>query len=436
MTGPKHESALPIPISWKNTPLFPYPIQAVCCVGLCLWGGLPYSAMPQDTVRLRSSPYLPFNDPEPAQYNVKWKNLEMRLRASLQVEFNDNINVASTEPASDISFGPRLGFGFRWLQSRDYQTEFNLDLTYRWYLNNSELNTFGVAPSSEWRHKILIDQNTQMTVYDSFSIDFDPTTRADVSGSPGQILNFRRFTNTAGAQVYWQGYENLTLTGGYSFTIERTLSDDFTEVDRNIHGFSLGSYYQLSPRWTAGLVASYSMNRYVENVNNDSDSVSYGPVVTYKPSRFLLLQGSISYISYSVDQTGTISDTSESDGVNYELAVMHEANSRTKHSLRLRNAINAGFSSNTIETFSAQYNLDTRLGAALTFNSRFAFEDFTASGITGDSGNRYLFSFGFGARLTPNWSTGINYSLAIKNSDLPDRDYTQNRIILDFNRQF
>jgi uncharacterized protein (PEP-CTERM system associated) len=83
-----------------------------------------------------------------------------------------------------------------------------------------------------------------------------------------------------------------------------------------------------------------------------------------------------------------------------------------------------------------QYGYRVRLTSAVTLNATVAYETFDVSGPLGDSGDRYLFSLASGYQLDRYWKVGLEYAFALKNSSLPNRDYTQNRITVNLTRQF
>jgi hypothetical protein len=53
--------------------------------------------------------------------------------------------------------------------------------------------------------------------------------------------------------------------------------------------------------------------------------------------------------------------------------------------------VGLGFGSNFTDSYAVQYTFSTRLSRALSLNATFSYDNYTASNIGGESGNRYLY---------------------------------------------
>lgn len=384
---------------------------------------------------LRSSPYLPYRQPEPAKYNLKWGRLQGRITGEVQTEFNDNINLANTGKLADWSIGPNIGIGFIYPISKEHLMQFSVGAGYRFYLNSPSINSFSIAPNSSWSHTITIG-NVTVDVHDQFSIQVDPTSRGEISGSPNSLVNFRMINNTSGLLASYQPTLRWTLSAGYDYTIARSLSDDFTDLESDTHTFSAGSYHALNQRITAGVQASYSISDQVRRIQNNGETISIGPILSIKPTSHIYLQFSVAYSLSQFDSTGTITDRSNFEGLTFQAAVNHQLNRKISHSVRLSKSVAPGIGSNFTETFNAQYGITTPLSRNITLNSNLGYETFTSSGLTGETADRYIFYIGTGYQLSKKWTVGVSYALAWKDSSQADRDYVQNRVTLGFVRQF
>lgn len=399
------------------------------------WTGInwnPDLALAQDN--LSTSPYLPFPSAEPRPYNLKWGRISGRFEGSLHTEFNDNINLSNLEPEADLSFGPKVGLGFVWPLKRNQVMEFNIGVGYRYFIAHPELNTFNVTPDTRWSHRITIDP-VQFEVYNTFSVQMDPTSQRELSGTGG-LLDFRRIRNVAGLRTEWQPTSTFGLQGGYAYGLDRTLTDQFSFLDRDDHTADAAAFFRLSRRWTAGVSASYTTVRYVEPIQNDGDYFSVGPVLRYQPSRFLQFQASGGYTFSEFDSSGNTLDSNDFTGFTYEFRANHQLNRRIFHDLRLRRLMTPGFGSNFTDTFSLQYSVDAQVFAGINLNWRFAYENYEASGVGGDTADRYLVYLGSQLRLSSNWRLRVNYAYAMKNSARANADYQQNRIAIELVREF
>lgn len=384
---------------------------------------------------MRTAPYPAFTSPEPRNYNLKWGRMTGRLHGSVQTEFNDNINLAARNAESDFLIGPNIGVGFLWPISQLNVLQFDLGLGYRWYVNNSRLNSLNIAPDSRLNYQFAI-RDVHLTLHDAFQIQVDPLLRGEISGRSGSTFNFRRFNNDAGLSADWQAFKDVGFVASLGYTMDRALSDEFRELDRNDYTFGLGTYYLVSPRWTTGLNFSYTVTEYVERIQNNGVSYTLGPRVSFRPSKFLTIDASAGYTTSSYSQTGTIGDRSDFQGASAQLGVQHRMNSRTSQSFRLSKSLNPGLGSNYTDTLSMQYGLTLRATKAISLNPSLTYETLASSGVGGEQADRYMFYVGTGFQFTRRWNMGVAYSFGWKDSQLPGRDYTQNRVTLDFTRQF
>lgn len=399
-------------------------ILTAATVGLCAQG--------RDTFLSRAHPTLPFQLPEPAKYNLKWGSWKGRLKGSVTAEFNDNINLASVNRQSDFYLGPEVGIGLFYPISHRNLLSLDLGVGYRWYLQHSELSTFHISPDTHIDYRFWV-KDVQINVHDDFRVQIDPTSRPELSGS---VFNYRRFINNAGVDFTGQPVEPFTWTTGYNFTLDRTLNSEFESLDRNAHTFNAGAYYELSPRWTSGVFGAYTLNDYTRRIQNNNTGWSAGPTLVFKPSDFVVLDGSVLYTRHDYRNSGTISDTSDFEGMTFQAGVRHTINSKMNHSLRVRRSIELGLTSNFTDTYSTQYELQARLTAALTLDASVAYQNFKVSGAGGEEGSQYLVFLGTHLNLTPNWVLGLGYTLALKESDQSGRDYTQNRVTAELTRMF
>ena len=244
---------------------------------------------------LHTSYYPVMSKPEPSRYNLKWGNLIARFHASLDSEFTDNLNLSERDRKADMSFGPNFEVGFLWPVTRNNSLQLDLGAGYRWYVNHPSVQTFNLAPSSRIDYRIYAD-NLQISLHDGFSIQTDPTSRPDIdASSTGNPINFQRIGNTAGITTEWRPARAWSLFTGYDFLVDRYLSGEFTSIDRNDHTFTAGSTYDLSARWTFGLKAAYTLTDYLQQVQNDATSYTFGPVFLFKPSPFITVDAVAGY---------------------------------------------------------------------------------------------------------------------------------------------
>ena len=381
------------------------------------------------------NPFPPYRSPEGVRYNLKWGKLTGRVYGSVNTEFNDNINLSQNNPEADISIGPTIGVGFLWPISKVNVLQFDVGVGYRWYLNHPAVSSINVIPTSRLDHNIFL-QSVRINVHDYFSATSDPVTLGALSGGKVNVTDFHRFHNTAGLLANWRGTSKLGFSAGYDYSIDRSLSSQFTSLDRDDHTFTAGFDYLLSPRWTVGANGAYTITKYLENVQNDGTSFTFGPVVNYKYSQFLIFDASAGWTVSTYDQTGTIVDRSAFRGFTWQFGVRHTINRRTSQDLRFGRHLGVGFNNNFTDLLAVQYGLRRQITSAVWLHSTLAWEALDESGPAGETADRYLFSLGTSFRLSQHWSSAVAYTLSWKDSSLLGGDYVQNRLTLDITRHF
>jgi len=382
----------------------------------------------------RTSPYLPYTSPEPVKYNLKWGKLTARVSGTADSEFNDNVNLSETAPRSDFSLGINVGLGILYPFSEHNVLQIDLGAGYRWYLSSPSLNSFGLSPNTRLDQTIIIG-DVHLNVHDNISIQTDPLGRPEIGGGIS-LINFQMFHNVAGLTAEWQPFRYVSFVGGYDYTLDRALTASFTALDLDTHTFNAGMNYIVSPRWTVGVGGAYSFTTYRLKIQNDNDTYTVGPTVTWHATKVISVNASVGYTVSSFDGSGTIADNSEFGSWTFQGGIKHTINPRMSHELRFGRSSNLGFGNNFTDTYTAQYSLRTQLTSAISLGTGLAYEHFRLSGAPGEQASRYLATIGTGFHLTRLWSIGLGYSYALKQSDQPAHGYSQNRLTLNVTRQF
>lgn len=386
---------------------------------------------------MRTEPMPYYRDtPDTRDYNLKWGPLLGRLYGSMQVEFSDNINLDELHPQSDVYFYPNFGIGFEWPISPQNQINFNIGAGYRIYVKHPGLDTFQITPDSQLLYRMRAGK-VDLIFHDSLMLQVDPLTRPDISGTTnGTLIDFRRLNNDSGVQAVWRARSDVSVVTSYDFLIDRTLNSQFRSLDRNDHNFGAGVFADVGSSWNVGVNGGLTISEYLLPIQNDGISYSIGPQASVKLSKFVSAEASLTYTRAIFEHTGTIADRSNFSGLSYSLGIKHNMNSRATQSLRVAHSITPGFGSNYDELTTAQYSLNWRMNSYLSLTSTFSYENIEASGLGGESANRYIWYAGTGWQVARRWNLGVAYSFAWKDSDIRLRDYTQNRVTLDLTHDF
>ncbi|MEI7728145.1 MAG: hypothetical protein WCO56_01140 [Verrucomicrobiota bacterium] len=398
--------------------------------------GLPSAALAQTDrpYLMQTMPYPVYSYPEPANYNLKWGKLIARIEGNVQFEFNDNINLAKEGRIADISIAPMVTVGFILPTSRENVLTFDVGFGYRWYLNTPSVSSLNLAPRSRLDYRIFMD-DVQINLHDNFTIHSDPLTQVYVKGQAAQPLKFRRFINTVGAIGEWRPWRQWGFLAGYDYTLDRSLSSEFLDLDYDSHTFMLGAYYMPSSRFTVGLNGSVSLIYFRNGVQNDGGNWNVGPFATWQVTQFISLDASLSYTETFFGDSGLLPDRSNYQGLSFQLSARHRMNSTTTQTLRVGHSIGTGYGGNYTENWGIQYSLITRLTRGVSLNSMLSYDHYRVSQKGGDYGDRYLVYLGTGLQLDRKWDMGLGYTFSWNESGL-GYGYYQNRVVIDLHRKF
>lgn len=396
---------------------------------------LPVAAQVDYSFLSQTAPLPRYQTPDPTRYNLKWGKLSARLSASVQTEFSDNINLSQDHPKADLSIGPQVGVGFVFPISQANVLHLDLGVGYRWYVNSPSINSINVVPSTILEHNLFV-RDVHINFHDSLTVQVDPASRPELSGGQNSLILFRRLVNRLGFMGDWRATQRLTFLAGYDYSIDRSLTPEFKQLDLNAHTFLAGSDYAVNPHWNLGVHGTYTLTDYLERYQNNSSGYTLGPVVTFRPKQTLTFTASVGYTVSQYAQTGLVTDRSEYAGITYQLGIQQKVNTRFTHDLRVGRSIDPGFGSNFTDIWDAQYGLHRRLTSAITLNVTLGYQYFAASGLGGEKATRYLGFVGTSYQLSRMWQLAFGYSFVRKDSDRWGMNYTQNRFTLDATRQF
>lgn len=326
---------------------------------------------------------LPYAPPQVAPrtgYNLKLGSALVTFFSSLNATYTDNALQApdGVERQYDITITPTLGASIAWRPRENQGLRVDIGVGYRYSLQFSELNTLTFAPNSFLDYQFVLGDV-------SISL-FNTTTsaaglRPEIVGQendPGSI-DFNRIDNQAGVRAAWTPYQDLSFSGGYTYGINRGFDDAFSNQDLDQHSFNVGTFLRAHPQLTVGVSGVYSLMRWVEPFQNDLDTWSVGPVISYSPTENLNLSAQVGYSVVDSLSNGAVADNSDFAGWTYGGAVAHRINRNLNHTLSGGFAVRPGVGANYSESYDVGYMIGANLGRGLGVNAGFTWNSFRQS---------------------------------------------------------
>ncbi|MCC7518156.1 MAG: hypothetical protein IT578_03105 [Verrucomicrobiae bacterium] len=371
------------------------------------------------------------------QATVRVGKVNFRMAAGLRQEYNDNIGLTPKAREHDFITTPHLTLGAHWPISQLNSLDLVLGLAYSKYWEHPALDTTGllIEPTSMLDFNVYVG-DVRINVHDRIGIQQDPISAGQLSN----ITTFRRLNNTAGIAADWD-LNKVILTGGYDYSIFRTLEDGYSYLDQDSHEFYGRIGYRYAPQLTLGLQGSYIITDYLENVQNDGTTWSAGVYADTIFSEYLRGGASVSFQGSRFDSNGTIGDTSSFNSVVFTATLNNQLNRWLNHSLTLRRFTTLGIGTNFTETYRVDYSLNAEVVEQVTTSLNFFHEWFRDSSSAGtgylaQKGMRWGVGPMIGYQITPASRLSIGYQRTERDANYNLYDYTQNVAFIDFNHQF
>lgn len=373
--------------------------------------------------------------------NFKIGGFVFDLAATFDVEYDDNINYSQYNPIWDVILRPGLVLTGRY-QITDMNTlSINLGVGYRKYIRNPELdsinNFLSISPNTELAFTVFVDDVT-FEFYDRLSYSVDASDAIGLNGFTvnDNPLDFGRFTNVVGVDIDWD-LNDVILFAGFSRYDLIPTSSDFDYTQRHEYQLVGGPRFIIAPNLTAGITGTLAYNHYEENVQNNSWSWSVGPMAIWQATEYLSFSGNVAYQQFYFETGGTINDDTQPQGIVGALTVSHRASSVFEHSLTASHSLNYGYLSNASSVFGLSYGFTWRMNSRLTPRGTAYWEvGADTGGYYPEDYGRYGFGIGVDYKLSNQVTASLDYDFSHKDSNLYDRSYTRNRVLLGLRYDF
>lgn len=373
-------------------------------------------------------------------YNLLAGPVRFRFSATMGVEYNDNINVAERNEQDDFIFRPQLNLDALWPVTQLNTLRLDIGLGYAFYASHSQYNTDGVllSPGSALAFDVFVG-DFRINFHDRFSLEQDPIAEPQFSG----VADYGRFQNTAGISVLWD-LNKAVVTLGYDHYNFIATNDDFDYLDRNSDSFTGSISFAATSTTGVGLEASYTLTDYDRDLLNDNDSYSVGAFVETQLTNYLKLRVAGGYQNMSFDSrfvalgpfpNGSFvfyNDRSSLDDFYINALLSHRINAAITQRLSVGHESQLGIDSNYIKLNYVRHTATWNIINRTLLTSELFYEDAEDSGgFIDEHLQRYGGALSLGYQLTQHVTLGARYQYTQKNSDVPLRDYKQNRVSLD-----
>jgi hypothetical protein len=160
----------------------------------------------------------------------------------------------------------------------------------------------------------------------------------------------------------------------------------------------------------------------------DNQHFAAGPFLRAELSEYTTLRLGGGYVIYSLDTYGNPNLPSRVDGFYFDSSLRQRLGNLVVHTFSFGRNLQSGIDSDLIELWhvrsSANWNLLRKTGLATTLSYEHA-------KTTDEILDRYGFGVTLSRTLTEHLTGSLGYQFYLKNSDLANSDYLQNRLVLN-----
>ena len=367
-------------------------------------------------------------------YNLLVGPIRFRVSATVGVEYNDNISYADVNEQDDFIIRPNVTIDAIWPVTQLNTLRLDLGIGYAFYLDHSENNTNGVliAPNSQIAFDIFVG-DFRINIHDRMSLQQDPI----AEGALSNVADYGRFENTAGISVLWDLNQALVVVGYDHYNFVST-TNQFDYLDRNAEIVYGSVDFLLTPTIGLGPEANAVFTRYDQMVLNDNEDYSIGGFLEAQITNNLRVRvaGGYQWMDFdrnTVDFFGFIAPDRGHDRDYYaNILIGHRLNAAIRQTLSAGHESQLGVNSNFIQLNYVRHTLTLNLIRGTLLSTEFFYEDADESGgFLDEHFHRLGGAIALGYQLTRHVTLGVRYQYTTKDSDVPLRDYDQNRVSLD-----
>jgi Putative beta-barrel porin 2 len=395
-----------------------------------LFGALP--ALSQDAVRPslagEEAAEARRQDIEHIPYNLMTGAIKYRISATLGFEYNDNVNLSEHNPESDFIIHPQVTINALWPVTQLNTLRLDIGLGYAFYLDHSSQDTNGVllTPGSQLALDVFVG-DFRINFHDRFSLQQDPISELQLSN----VIDYGRFENYAGVSVLWD-LNKAVATLGYDHYLYISTNSDLDYLNRSAEALVGSLAFTLTNATGLGLQSSFVHTYYNQHVLNDSNAVTVGAFLETQLTNYMKVRIAGGYQAIDFENTGSVFDSKDLHDYYANILVSHRLNAYITQTLAAGHENQLGVNSDFVTLNYVRHTMTWNIIRNTLLSTEVFYEDANDSGgFIDEHIHRYGAAITMAYQLTPHVTLGLRYQFTEKDSDVPFRDYTQNRIFFD-----
>ena len=230
-------------------------------------------------------------------YNIKYGDFKLLARLTLEADWNDNVNGATSGGQHDYIIQPTLQLKGTYPITPANILTLSTEIGYAEYLEHPVYNGLRINAGSRISFDMFI-KDVHLNFHDSIQESQDTGSQGAVAGT----AFYGGLNNTAGVLGTWN-LGKLVLGLGFDESIYVASSRLFDYENNASENPVARAGYKFSPYLTGGLEATASFLDYEDAVLNNSKSYNMGVYAQWKPDAYFQVSLRGGYAIYDFGQT-------------------------------------------------------------------------------------------------------------------------------------
>jgi hypothetical protein len=228
-------------------------------------------------------------------------------------------------------------------------------------------------------------------------------------------------------------------TVGYDHYTFIATNSDFDYLNRNAESVTASLSVAASSTTGVGVEGAFVSNHYEQNVLNDSTTYSGGGFVETQLTNYVKVRLAGGYQHIDFDSSTVMlgpffffNDRGSLSDYYWNALISHRINGAITQRLSIGHEAQLGINSNYISLKYIRHTATWNIINRTLLSTEFFYEDADDSGgFIDEHLHRYGGALTLGSQLTRHITLGARYQYTQKDSNVPLRDYKQNRVSLD-----
>jgi Putative beta-barrel porin 2 len=362
-------------------------------------------------------------------YTVKSGDFRLLVTPSLELDWNDNINLSRNNAEADFILRPLIALNASYPIGTYNLLNLSVAFGYDKYLNHDAYSQWRLNSGSELSFDVYV-KDFWINFHDRFQYSQDPSQEAAVAGTGSG--SYGTFQNTAGLSGTWD-LEDVTLTLGYDHQNTRSLSSQFNQMNNSSELVVARAGLLVHPRVTVGVEGTASFMTYDQAVLNDNQQYSAGIYGDWRPGSYFSVQPRVGYTIFESGQTSSSVKGGNLASWYANLTLAHQVTDFLRYSLSAGHEIRAGIQSDAIEVSYIRPSVDWKVIKDVTLQTSLFYEHGAEGGgqqasLLEKNYDQYGGGLNLSYSLTKKVRISLNYRLTLRSSNVASREYTQNLV--------